>query len=410
MTYNDVTRCSMNEKPAVYNPHNSGSTQINGLELFFVAPEASDSLSEFNPIIILGGTLSYVEVGPKQDAELARREREIFNALEKGNLVCITFVDDPLVLRVLGRIGVNLDTWEKPQVDLVVKRSEFSSFLKRFGGTNIFFNPKANVTLDDIICKTTGEALVGFSKKVGKGILVFLPIYIPYVRFNDFDFVSKFLSTLLSALDTYLPRIHYKPPDWISSYRFPQENALVSEVEEFQKEISKREKSLDRYWKLKEVLWFRNNELVEAIMDFFKQVGIKTRRDEIEEEDFWIREGNKETVVVEVKGLDRNLKRQHISQLDEHRAAREKPDDFPALLVVNSFSKAKSLKEKDEDIPPNVVKKAVKTSVLIIRTLDLCNAYYLIERKKLKPETLLKSIRNETGWLKVTTSACRIKK
>jgi len=133
-------------------------------------------------------------------------------------------------------------------------------------------------------------------------------------------------------------------------------------------------------------------------------VGIKTKRDEIYEEDFWITERNRETVIVEAKGLDKNLKRPHISKLDEHRGAREKPDEFPALLVVNSFNNAKSLQEKNKNISTNEIKKAVRTNVLLLRTIDLCNAYTLMEKKVLTPSQLLTSIKKETGWLKVTAS------
>lgn len=399
----------MTEKPVVYHPHWAGLQDIDGLKLFFVTPEMEDSLSEFNPIIILGGTTSFVDGGPQRDSEIARREREIFNALEKGNLVCITFGIDGLLYRVLNRIRVYLEMWEKPKVDLVVKRSEFSSFLKKFGGTKLYFNARPSV-FDDIICKTTDEAVIGFSKKVGKGVLVFLPLYILYEKFDDPDFMSKLLSALLNTLDTYLPKIHYEPPDWINSYRFPQEDVLVSEVEKLQNEISKRRKPLEGYLKLKEILWFRNDELVSSTMNFFNKMGIETKRDEIYEEDFWITEQGKETVIVEVKGLEKNLKRPHISQLDEHRGAREKPDDFPALLMVNSFNRSRSLKEKDKDISANEIKKAVRTNVLILRTLDLCNAYALIERKKLNLKTLLKLVKSENGWLNVTTSGYQIRK
>ena len=399
----------MNEIPAVYHPIWSGLQEIDDLELFCVAPETPDKLSDFNPIIILAGRASDLETEPRHDAEVSRREREIFNALKRGSLVCITCGVDALVYRVLRRIGIILEMWKAPRVDLVVKRSEFSSFLNEFGATKIYFNPRADATLDDIICRAEGEAIVGFSKKVGKGVLIILPIYMLYDRFEDAGFMSRFLSGLLHTLATYLPRIQYKPPDWIGTYRFPKENATVNEVEELQEEISKREETLAEYLTLKEILWFRNDELVKTVMDFFNRIGIKSRQDEIEEEDFWIVEGNKETVIVEVKGLDSNLRREHISKLDEHRVARDKPDDFPALLVVNSFNRAKSLEEKKEDIAPNVIKKAVKTDVLIVRTLDLCNAYYMIEKGELDPETLLSLIKSEPGWLKVTTSAYEVK-
>ena len=122
-------------------------------------------------------------------------------------------------------------------------------------------------------------------------------------------------------------------------------------------------------------------------MNFFNALGIATKRDEIDEEDFWVTEDKKEVSIFEVKGLDKNLKRLHINQLDEHRGAREQLDDFPALLIVNSFNKAKSLAEKEEAISSNVIKKAVQTHILILRTLDLCNVYRLIDEEKLSQKT-----------------------
>ncbi|NIQ05191.1 MAG: hypothetical protein GWO20_05545 [Candidatus Korarchaeota archaeon] len=110
-------------------------------------------------------------------------------------------------------------------------------------------------------------------------------------------------------------------------------------------------------------------------------MGIETKRDEIFEEDFWIKEKDEEKVIVEVKGLDKNVTRLHITKLDEHRIAREKPDEFPAVLIVNTFNRADSLEEKDKAISPNEIRKAVKTNILLIRTLDLCNYYYLIQKE-----------------------------
>lgn len=64
-------------------------------------------------------------------------------------------------------------------------------------------------------------------------------------------------------------------------------------------------------------------------------------------------------------------------------------------MVVNNFNKVESLNEKDKGIAPNVIKKAVKTNVLILRTIDLCYAYSLIEMKKLTTSKLLDIIKTE---------------
>lgn len=400
----------MTEEPAVYNPawqSPTGNASIDALEMTFINPNTRKSLAQFDPIIIFGGTLAWVEKGSSRETEAVKREREIFNALESGKTVCITFLLDELAVRVLERIGKDFEGWEKARVDFVIKRSEFSAFLKNFGSAYCGFYSKP---FYDVICETENEMVVGFTEKVGKGTLIFLPCHVLTKYFTDWYFIKEFLPVLLDGLRTYLPRIQYKPPNWIDSYKFPNEAIISSKKEKLEREIETVKDSLDGYLRLKEILWFRNNELVNSVMKFFNEMGIQTKRDEIYEEDFWIMEQNKETVIVEVKGLDKNLKRPHISKLDEHRGAREKPDDFPALLVVNSFNNATSLKEKDVSISANEIKKAVRTNVLILRTLDLCNAYSSIERKEFSLETLLKLIKSESGWLNITTSGYRVKK
>ena len=399
----------MPEKPGVYNPEWGGLSQIQDLEVQFINPKMRDSLAKFNPIIVFGSTLLWVTTsGGERTNEAVKREREIFNALENGSAVCLVFNRDPLFDRILQRIDVRMATWEEPRTDFVIKRSEFSSFLKRFGSARYYFYGD----LDDVICETKEKATIGFAKKVGKGVLIILPSY-SYVlsqQLQDAVFMDSLLTVLLKELGTYLPKIHYKPPNFVKSYRFPVEANIMSEMQRFQQEIDRRKKSVERYMKLKEILWLRDNELVDSVMNFLEAFGIKSKRDEVYEEDFWITEGNKETVIVEVKGLDKNVTRPHLSKLDEHRGAREKPDDFPALLIANTFNKADSLTKKDMGISPNEIKKAVRTNILILRTLDLCNAYTLKEKAKLDGKTLLNILKTENGWLHVTESGYEVKR
>lgn len=59
-----------------------------------MTPKSNQKLEDFDPIIILGPTIHFIEGDFEKDCEATRREREIFNALEKGKLVCLTFQID----------------------------------------------------------------------------------------------------------------------------------------------------------------------------------------------------------------------------------------------------------------------------------------------------------------------------
>jgi len=404
--------CVVTENVAVYHPDWNDKSSLDGLEVFFVSPNSPASLESFDFIVVLGGAMLTC---PKEmcQIEAVRRERELFNALESGSVVCATFMwnNDPLSFRIANRIGIGLQGWDLTAA-IEVKRSEFLPFIKRFGVAGARFYSPTRTTeyeFDDVICRSRDGVLFGFVKKVGRGVLILLACEVELRQYHDSDFMKEFLGALIKSSKAYGTKVQYRVPRFVESYRFPNETVITSKIAELQKELAQRENSLAKYQKLKEILWFRDDELVDSAIGYFNEIGIRTKRDEIREEDFWLIEANKETVIVEVKGLDRNLTRPHISQLDEHRGAREKPDDFPALLIVNSFNKANSLKEKDEPISPNEIKKAAQMDILLMRTLDLCNAYYLIEKGSLDAATLLKLIKAEKGWLYVSTFGFEIK-
>jgi hypothetical protein len=396
----------MTEK-ALYYPGSNGEGSINVPNLHFLPSRTMEGFDGFSPIVILGGTVDFVPFQEKE-YECARIEREAFNSLQKGNVVCLTANVDGLMGSILGRIGAGFLSSSSSQlrVDHVVKRSEFLPFYQGFVSLHghIVGGP-----FDDVICEDADKEVIGFAKKVDKGVLIALPCLMPIDKFSDYFYLDRFLNSLFDALDKYGPKIQYKPPLWIDSFTFPKEIPVLSTVQRLQNELELQKKVLEGYLRLKEILWFRNNELVVSVIKFFESMGLRTKREEKYEEDFWILDGKDEDIIVEVKGLDKNLTRQHISQLDEHRAAREKPDDFPALLVVNSFNRAVSLKEKNEAFAPNEIKKAVQTNVLLMRTFDLCQVFSMIEERKLNASKLIRIIKTEKGWLKAIGSALEIK-
>jgi len=397
----------MTNRILIYNSKWEGSNELGKWTVFYVKPNTRKDFDKFDIIVIIGGSFDTFD-SVNQRSEVMRLERKILTSLEKGSIVCMIMRFDLLILQLLKTGSFQFSVKQEPIVDLVIKRAEFSTLLKKFGGTTIHFAKPTECDYDDIICTTKSGFVAGFTKKVGRGALLFLPRYTTYEELKDYDFVGEYLTDLLDSLESYRQRIMYSPPSWVRSYSFHEEQPVISDINKFQEEIKKREKVLGKYSKLKEILWLRDNELVDSVMNFLNQMEVGTKKDEIYEEDFWIVENNVETVICEVKGLDKNLKRPHISQLDEHRGAREKSDDFPALLVVNSFNRADSLKGKD--ISTNEIKKAVRTNVLTLRTLDLCNLYSLIEKNREIQSNLLNLFKTETGWLKVTASGYKIKK
>jgi hypothetical protein len=102
------------------------------------------------------------------------------------------------------------------------------------------------------------------------------------------------------------------------------------------------------------------------------------------------------------KGKYHVVKRDDLYKLDTHREERNKPDNFPTLLIVNTFNKAESLRDKDRPIDTDEIKRAIDHKLLILRTIDLIWLYNLIQNNKIEVCSVINFFKNNVGWMKVT--------
>lgn len=376
-------------------------------ELSFVDTEFSDHLADYDMVIYCIGAFKYrYERGifgqsifittPSPGA--IRREKEIRSALEKGRIVCFigSHDQDYVASGILNSYKIPTASIDKGNVfrTLGTRRSEFKSFLDDVGATQIEFLETA---IDDIICSIDDRHVVGFSKRIENGLL----LYIPCVwGAKDPSYTVDRLKKLVAGLIAYSARRILEPPSYLAGPQFAKERVARQEIDRIQKEeLAPLEKAVKYYSKMKSILWLGNNSLVSAVNEFLRNFGFQTYVDEICEEDLWIVEKEKKLVIIEVKGLNKNLTRRDIAKLDEHREAREVPD-LTGLLIANTFMVADSIEVKDQPFPPNVIKKAVSSRLLITRTLDLCRIYDQLEKLGTRPSNvLLKTMIGRIGWL-----------
>ncbi len=332
--------------------------------------------------------------------EAIQRENELRSALERGQIVCIIgsdcedyvtsgilhWLDIPFIQSTEGAILRGFET----------KRSEFKSFLDDVGATSVCFG---GASIDDVIC-AQGTIILGFSKNVRRGLLVFIPCI---WGSHNIDYLVKHLKMLISGLISYSARVDSTPPSYADEFQFNNEKNAKNRIEQIKKEeIVPLEQKLARYVGMKSILWKRDSNLVNALVTFFNNLGFTIEVDEKYEEDFWItnKNGTKQ-VIVEVKGLNNNLTRQDIAKLDEHREARQVPD-LTGLLIANTFVTADSLSNKDIPFPPNVIEKAINSNIVITRTLDLCRIFDWLENPGSDSMFILeKSLVGQKGWLTI---------
>ena len=375
----------------------------NGL-LMFGGSDQTQHLAEYDLIIYCVGAFKHKyqrgilnqQVLATIPAEAIRREKEIRIALERGKTVCIigSHAEDYVVRGLFESFNITFGPIKFGEVltNLKITKSQFKTFIDNVGATQIGFGKD---TVDDVLCYSYYN-VVGFSKRVGNGLLLFVPCV---WGSKEIAYRIKQFESLINGIVTYSAKIIETPPEYIQHFQFNKEKGIQEKIEKITEEqIMPLEKQFDFYKGLKSILWVGDNPLVKATDNLLKSMGFETLIDEIYEEDLWIMKDQKKLIIAEVKGLGKNLKRQHISQLDEHREAREVPD-MTGLLIANTFMTADSLERKDQAFPPNVIDKAIRTNVVITRTIDLCRIFDYLDSEELSPQIVLDNLLGKKGWL-----------
>lgn len=388
---------------------------LNNTELSFVDNLHAQNLSGFDFLIYLPEVFPFKYEGHimgqhlvEAPAEAIRREKEIRIALEQGKIVCFIGYDacDYVISGVLDSSKI----YERYIHDnraicsnVIVKRSEFKPFLATVGASRIYFDKN---TIDDIICTTDYDLVLGFSKNVGKGKVLFIPCTFGS---RQLTYLVDNLEKLVNGLISFTAKKNLEAPSYVDKYQFKNELNTALRIKEItEKEIMPLQAKVAFYAQLKRILWLGDNKLVEATCNFFENLGLKTKIDEIGEEDFWLLTDEKEIAIVEVKGLNNNLSREDIAKADTHREARQVPD-LTGLLIANTFMTAQSIDRKNEAFSTNVIEKAVLSNMIITRTLDLCNVYDYLEQNKLTYKSLLEAIIGKKGWLTIENNRITVK-
>jgi len=350
-------------------------------------------------------------------------EKELLRKLEEGGHICILCDSESdhdqviadILFMVSGKIlGINRLS------EINIHRSEFRDFLRSYGiVSNVFV---VNINLESVICtmnyvladsnlqneitKFKDNAVIGFTLKKIKGLITFLPFHMGST-FNRNE-LPNLVMELAEALDTHRKNLIFQPPSWINIVRLDEEEKIRNRISELGDELQLIRNLLDKQLELKSVLWVKHSQLVEACIAVLDSMGIKSVKDDIGEEDFWILKQKTKVIISECKGKDNNLTREDVSMLDIHRDARGKDENFPALLIVNNFNKVNSLAEKDIPIASNVIQHAVKLNILVIRSLDLIGLLDLYQKKSISSSDIIGYFSKSAGWMKVSDGKIEI--
>lgn len=329
--------------------------------------------------------------------------QRILKRSEEGGRTCLFYAEDFSGSQCVG--GRLLNKWHvsvRGDQDSLAQlpARQFAPYLREYGLPGFVFQvPTEGALRLHVLARSTSNDPSAFAVAEGKGLIYLVPA----------NFVSGSEAALLWALSDAIAAhtasaLRPSAAPIAESFRFTAEATVNEERQRQQVELETLDAQLADYRAKKDILFLRDDPLAERVHEWLTQYfRFRARRHEEYIEDFWLvdDQGN-DCVICEVKGLNDNVKRQHIRALVLHRDERELDDDFPALLVANTFADAKTEPEKARQrISRLECKNAVKEHVLIVRALDLVRLLDQLERGLVSREDVWSLLTSETGWLKV---------
>jgi hypothetical protein len=194
----------------------------------------------------------------------------------------------------------------------------------------------------------------------------FVPSLIPE---NIPERIEEYFKLLAEALTSCRNKLIAELPEWVDSFRFSDEMALMRQRSAPSDELRRLDQEIAAIRRLKTILLFDGARLVEEVANALQQgLGFVVGREEKYREDSAIFDSQGQVLVLaEVKGTNRGVKREHINQADSHRERSGLAPDFPTLLIMNTHIRsARRIDEKDVEIAAEQIRHASNNNVLII--------------------------------------------
>ncbi len=188
-------------------------------------------------------------------------------------------------------------------------------------------------------------------------------------------------------------------PAYLDGLTVGDETGLRAERERLEVRLVELESKLERSRTLKRILYVGHHDLELLVVEFLnRELDIPARHVPGILEDFWLTDDQTDWAIGEVKSSSNgNVDKDAIAQLWTHRKEGGKPEGFPALLVANTFYKRQTLKEREEGVHPDVVRRGREDHILILRTVDL---FRMMGQPDVR-NAFLDGLRTRGGWFRV---------
>lgn len=400
--------------------------QQKGVENHYIAYNNKSDLEQFDGIVIPNGIFekfnrSFYGFDVKYDKDLLLDiERQVFNLVKTGRWCCF-LVSKPIVRKlknddishtdlckkILKQNKISTYNSDGGVSDLTIQ-NEFVQYIRKYGVSKTFFISD-KFMLNDNIRKiaSTDNRKSATSFEVDNGFF-FLQFHTIHKQEENLLTLSEILSR---SIINYRAKRIIDLPDWADDFKFNTEFSLENKIEKINEEYTILSNDLNIWKNFKLMLTTSGENLRRYVMnafeDFFNE---KLNPDDNFIEDFKVLNENGDIdYIVEVKGVNKGIKREYINQLDSHRERNDLHASIPGVLIINNQMTICDIQKRQKTIiPQEHIIHAKNLNILIIRTIDFLYLIKQLENKENKQALLHEIIYSKGGWLKVDNDKYKI--
>ena len=325
---------------------------------------------------------------------LASREKQLYNAYKNGawTVFLLGAVNNgqyndwtvtDLAKKFLNSFAEHV-TNHDPDPYVTCKAAEFRKYFDRFGvaRTRFWFKDKESVRLLGL----ASDAPVAFEVN---GRFFFLPFFT--TKKDEMEVVATLKLIVESVLEYKRKNDIYMPP-WLAKLEFKSESRIKMEIQRSEEQLVKLNEEVGKWEKYKAILCTSGsslNEIVVAILRDFFTLNLKSEEKYIEDAVIYADSGEA-MFVVEIKGVNGGVKREHINQVDSHRERLGIGAEVPGLLIINDFMDLQNLDErKAKTFDAQNLTRAVSSNVKVLRTVTLFELMLAVEDSTDRKERFL---------------------
>ena len=221
---------------------------------------------------------------------------------------------------------------------------------------------------------------------------------------NDLEILMSFILSGFERSDI---------PNWFNGLEYFDDAALKNkrnELLDIYRQIEDIDRRIDKNNKFKSILYSNGDELVgvvkEILVDIFKFPD--SHFTDVKKEDFRFECGDI-NFIVEIKGINTNVKDGNIAQCKKHvtdliaEDDTKSPDNVKGLLIINPQRNIEP--SKREPIHANQISYATKDGILIITTLELLKLYQAYTKDGTVSNACFDTFKNNVGEFKFEESS-----